>query len=49
MVQISVWESAANFRIIPQVTHLTGDPIPSVVVFWFAWQAFYPDTALWEP
>lgn len=33
----------------PQVTHLTGDPIPSVVVFWFAWQAFYPDTALWEP
>jgi hypothetical protein len=33
----------------PQVTNLTGDPIPSVVVFWFAWQAFYPDTALWKP
>ncbi|NQV31060.1 MAG: DUF3179 domain-containing protein [Phycisphaeraceae bacterium] len=33
----------------PQVAHRTGDPIPSVVVFWFAWQAFYPDTALWAP
>lgn len=33
----------------PQVTDLAGDPVPSVVVFWFAWQAFYPETDLWKP
>lgn len=26
-----------------------GVEIPSVLVFWFAWQAFYPKTALWAP
>jgi len=25
----------------------TGDPIPSVRSYWFAWQAFYPDTVLY--
>lgn len=24
----------------------TGEPIPSVQAYWFAWQAFYPDTEL---
>lgn len=24
-------------------------PIPSVTVFWFAWQAFYPETKIWKP
>lgn len=24
----------------------TGEPIPSVQAYWFAWQAFYPDTKL---
>jgi len=33
----------------PQVTDLEGNPMPSVVVFWFAWQAFYPQTDLWKP
>lgn len=33
----------------PQLTGSDGEMIPSVVAFWFAWQAFYPDTGLWEP
>lgn len=33
----------------PQVTNSQGDTIPSVMVFWFAWQAFYPQTKLWIP
>ncbi len=24
-------------------------PVPSVTVFWFAWQAFYPETKIWKP
>jgi hypothetical protein len=27
----------------------TGEPMPYVLVYWFAWQAFYPDTGLWIP
>lgn len=27
----------------------SGEPLPSVKVYWFAWQAFYPDTGLWKP
>ncbi|MCF6209825.1 MAG: DUF3179 domain-containing protein [Gammaproteobacteria bacterium] len=33
----------------PQITDHKGKPIPSVMVFWFAWQAFYPNTDLWRP
>lgn len=33
----------------PQVTDANGKHMTSVVVFWFAWQAFYPDTGLWRP
>jgi len=33
----------------PQITDRKGKPIPSVMVFWFAWQAFYPNTDLWRP
>lgn len=25
-----------------------GEPLPSVTAYWFAWQAFYPDTGLWR-
>lgn len=32
-----------------QITNASGEPIPSVMVFWFAWQAFYPQTDLWQP
>lgn len=32
------------------VRDLQGDrELPVVHVFWFAWQAFYPETILWEP
>lgn len=24
-------------------------PVPYVMVYWFAWQAFYPETSLWAP
>lgn len=33
----------------PQVRKADGKPVPSIVGFWFAWQAFYPDTELWKP
>lgn len=26
-----------------------GSPVPYVHVYWFAWQAFYPETTLWPP
>ena len=26
----------------------SGETVPVVHAFWFAWQAFYPETALWE-
>lgn len=32
----------------PSVTDSQGEAIPAVLVFWFAWQAFYPQTAVWE-
>jgi hypothetical protein len=31
----------------PEITGSQGEQIPSVMVFWFAWQAFYPGTELW--
>lgn len=27
----------------------SGEVLPSVKVYWFAWQAFYPETGLWQP
>jgi hypothetical protein len=33
----------------PIVKAPSGEVIPSVMAFWFAWQAFYPDTDLWRP
>ncbi|MDP2645765.1 MAG: DUF3179 domain-containing (seleno)protein [Desulfobacterales bacterium] len=33
----------------PQIVSPAGEQIPSVMVFWFAWQAFYPKTELWKP
>lgn len=49
-------DSIANTRVTvqydaqqryPQVEDKKGNRIPSVMVFWFAWQAFYPNTELW--
>ncbi len=33
----------------PQIKLADGSLAPTVMVFWFAWQAFYPETALWSP
>lgn len=30
-------------------TDSQGKELPTVTVFWFAWQAFYPQTTLWKP
>jgi len=30
-------------------TDVNGRVIPSVMVFWFAWQAFHPQTVVWNP
>jgi hypothetical protein len=27
----------------------SGEVLPSVKVYWFAWQAFYAETELWKP
>jgi len=32
----------------PEVKNDKGKNIPSVQVYWFAWQAFYPDTDIWR-
>ncbi|MCI0744006.1 MAG: DUF3179 domain-containing protein [Verrucomicrobia subdivision 3 bacterium] len=36
-------------KAVSVVNTLSGEPVPFVKVYWFAWQAFYPDTALWKP
>ena len=30
-------------------TDAKGNELPTVTVFWFAWQAFHPETTLWKP
>jgi len=30
-------------------TDKNGNELPTVTVFWFAWQAFHPKTTLWKP
>jgi len=32
----------------PEVRDQQGNKVPHVVVFWFAWQAFYPESGLWR-
>ena len=36
-------------RHYPKITNQQGVQVPSVLVFWFAWQAFYPKTQIWSP
>ena len=33
----------------PKIINKKGEDVPSVLVFWFAWQAFYPRTQVWLP
>lgn len=41
-----LWNAAARH---PEVTDSSGKTIPSVMAFWFAWQAFHPETKIWRP
>lgn len=34
---------------LASATGKDGKEIPTVTVFWFAWQAFHPQTGLWKP
>ncbi len=43
---ITIDHDPASGRI--RVSTEAGKPIPNVKVYWFAWQAFYPDTGLFE-
>jgi len=45
--EISISYNAAQR--FPQITNKKGEHVPSVLVFWFAWQAFYPETLVWLP
>lgn len=40
-----VWDKEARR---PFVQNSEGKEIPYVMAFWFAWQAFYPETILWK-
>ena len=30
-------------------TTLDGDKVPATIAYWFAWNAFHPDTGIWNP
>lgn len=32
----------------PEVRDTSSAAVPAVMVFWFAWQAFYPGTEVWR-
>lgn len=46
-IPLTVQWHAAERR--PVVRDAADRGVPSVMVFWFAWQAFYPETQLWKP
>lgn len=41
-----IWDADSRHPILQDEE---GKPIPYVMAFWFAWQAFYPGTGLWTP
>ena len=52
-IEDQIGEEPIRFRYQPerdffQAQRMDGEDLPVVHVFWFAWQAFYPDTELWE-
>lgn len=46
-VPIRVSYDAAE-RSVRIVNRTTGESLPVVKAYWFAWQAFYPETRLWS-
>lgn len=45
-IQVTYHEKTDDV-VIADIT--TGKEVPHVSVFWFAWQAFYPDSSVWRP
>lgn len=45
-IQVTYQESTGDV-VITDITN--GEALPHVSVFWFAWQAFYPDSSVWRP
>ena len=49
-LRILVWHQIVNDRIGDDAVVVTYCPLCGTsMVFWFAWQAFYPETSLWSP
>ncbi len=42
-------EYDAQARSLRSVTRDEGRPVTATTMYWFAWAAFHPDTALWKP
>ena len=45
-IRVTVRYDAATKR--AAIADETGELLPSVVSYWFAWQAFYPETEIWQ-
>jgi hypothetical protein len=45
-IQVTYNESTDHV-VITDITN--GEELPHVSVYWFAWQAFYPDSSVWRP
>lgn len=44
---VAVFDRAKNSISVTDAE--TGEAVTGIWSFWFSWQAFYPDTALWSP
>lgn len=38
----------ADLGTVEALDESTGETLPTTRAYWFAWQAFYPETALWR-
>lgn len=52
-ISVKIGESVLEVNYDPEsrltkISDADGVELPSVQVFWFAWQAFYPETILWK-
>lgn len=45
-IQVTYHEKTGDV-VVTDITN--GKEVPHVSVFWFAWQAFYPDSSVWRP
>jgi len=45
-IQVTYHEKTGDV-VVKDIT--SGKEVPHVSVYWFAWQAFYPDSSLWRP